>query len=121
MTVVVMTEALQILFGVLKQGRYITMKPYMVISGCMSGSGFILIILQTGPFPGQAIPKGGVMGKHTALPQPFAAARLPEVILAVVTVAIIWFTPARVSREWATSFQVSSAASQAPKPPWAWW
>jgi MFS superfamily sulfate permease-like transporter len=80
--VMVMTEALQILFGVLKQGRYITMKPYTVISGCMSGSGFILNILQIGPFPGQAIPKDG---------------------------------------DWAISSQVSSAASRAPKPSWAWW
>ncbi|MCX5931135.1 MAG: SulP family inorganic anion transporter, partial [Cyanobacteria bacterium] len=47
---------------------------------------------------GQAIPMGEVMGPLTALPQLIAAARLPEVILAVVTVAIIWFTPSLVKR-----------------------
>ncbi|MCT0218165.1 SulP family inorganic anion transporter [Synechococcus sp. CS-1329] len=97
-TVVMMAGAMQILFGYLKLGRYITMMPYTVISGFMSGIGFILIILQFGPFLGQAIPRGGVMGTLTALPQLIAAARLPEVILAVVTVAVIWFTPAQVKR-----------------------
>ena len=97
-TVVMMAGVCQILFGFLKLGRYITMMPYTVISGFMSGIGFILIILQFGPFLGQAIPKGGVMGTLTALPQLIAAARLPEVILAVVTVAIIWFTPSQVKR-----------------------
>lgn len=97
-TVVMMAGALQILFGFLKLGRYITMMPYTVISGFMSGIGFILIILQFGPFLGQAIPKGGVMGTLTALPQLIPATRLPELILALVTVAIIWFTPAQVKR-----------------------
>ncbi|MCP9818309.1 SulP family inorganic anion transporter [Synechococcus sp. Cruz-9H2] len=97
-TVVMMAGALQILFGFLKLGRYITMMPYTVISGFMSGIGFILIILQFGPFLGQPIPKGGVMGTLTALPQLISGARLPEVILALVTVAIIWLTPAQVKR-----------------------
>ncbi len=97
-TVVMMAGALQILFGFLKLGRYITMMPYTVISGFMSGIGFILIILQFGPFLGQAIPRGGVMGTLTALPQLLPATRLPELILALVTVAIIWFTPAQVKR-----------------------
>lgn len=97
-TVVMMAGALQILFGFLKLGRYITMMPYTVISGFMSGIGFILIILQFGPFLGQAIPRGGVMGTLTALPQVLPATRLPELILALVTVAIIWFTPAQVKR-----------------------
>lgn len=97
-TVVMMAGAFQILFGILKLGRYITMMPYTVISGFMSGIGFILIILQIGPFLGQAIPKGGVMGTLSALPQLLAGARPAEVILAVVTLAIIWFTPAQVKR-----------------------
>ena len=61
-TVVMLAGVFQIVFGLLKLGRYITQMPYTVISGFMSGIGFILIILQLGPFLGQAIPKGGVMG-----------------------------------------------------------
>jgi SulP family sulfate permease len=97
-TVVMLAGLFQILFGLLKLGRYITQMPYTVISGFMSGIGFILIILQLGPFLGQAIPKGGVMGTLNALPQLIASARLPEVLLAVITLAILWLTPSRVKK-----------------------
>jgi SulP family sulfate permease len=97
-TVVMLAGVFQIAFGFLKLGRYITQMPYTVISGFMSGIGFILVILQIGPFLGQAIPKGGVMGTLTALPQLFANARMPEVVLAVITLAILWLTPAAVKK-----------------------
>jgi len=97
-TVVMLAGVFQIAFGFLKLGRYITQMPYTVISGFMSGIGIILVILQIGPFLGQAIPKGGVMGTLNALPQLVAGARLPEVILALVTLAILWFTPSRVKK-----------------------
>jgi SulP family sulfate permease len=42
--------AFGILFGVLKLGRYITMLPYNVVSGFMTGVGVILIFLQIAPF-----------------------------------------------------------------------
>jgi SulP family sulfate permease len=97
-TVVMLAGVFQIAFGFLKLGRYITQMPYTVISGFMSGIGFILVILQIGPFLGQTIPKGGVMGTLTALPQLFANARMPEVVLAVITLAILWLTPAAVKK-----------------------
>ena len=97
-TVVMLAGVFQIIFGLLKLGRYITLMPYTVISGFMSGIGFILVILQLGPFLGQAIPKGGVMGTLMALPQLIGNARLPEVILAVITLAILWLTPAGVKK-----------------------
>ncbi|MEB3350410.1 MAG: SulP family inorganic anion transporter [Cyanobacteriota bacterium] len=97
-TVVMLAGVFQILFGLLKLGRYITQMPYTVISGFMSGIGFILIILQLGPFLGQAIPKGGVMGTLNALPQLVQNARPTEVLLALLTLAILWFTPAKVKK-----------------------
>ena len=97
-TVVMLAGLLQIAFGFLKLGRYITQMPYTVISGFMSGIGFILIILQLGPFLGQAIPKGGVMGTLTNLPQLVNNLRPAEVALALITLAILWFTPARVKK-----------------------
>jgi SulP family sulfate permease len=97
-TVVMLAGAFQIVFGFLKLGRYVTQMPYTVISGFMSGIGFILIILQLGPFLGQAIPKGGVMGTLKALPQLISSARPSEVVLAVVTLAILWLTPSRVKK-----------------------
>ena len=97
-TVVILAGLLQIVFGFLRLGRYITQMPYTVISGFMSGIGIILVVLQIGPFLGQAIPKGGVMGTLNALPQLVANARPSEVILALITLAILWFTPAAVKK-----------------------
>jgi SulP family sulfate permease len=97
-TVVMLAGVFQIGFGLLKLGRYITQMPYTVISGFMSGIGFILIILQLGPFLGQAIPKGGVMGTLHALPQLLQNTRPTEVLLALISLAILWFTPARVKK-----------------------
>jgi len=97
-TVVMLAGVFQIVFGLLKLGRYITQMPYTVISGFMSGIGIILVVLQIGPFLGQAIPKGGVLGTLNALPQLVASARPSEVILAVITLAILWLTPAAVKK-----------------------
>ncbi|QVV68954.1 SulP family inorganic anion transporter [Synechococcus sp. LA31] len=97
-TVVMLAGLFQIAFGLLKLGRYVTQMPYTVISGFMSGIGFILIILQLGPFLGQAIPKGGVMGTLQSLPQLIANARPAEVVLALITLAILWLTPGKVKK-----------------------
>lgn len=45
-TVVMLAGIFQIIFGFFKLGKYITLMPYSVISGFMSGIGVILIILQ---------------------------------------------------------------------------
>lgn len=95
-TVVILAGLFQILFGLIKLGRYITMMPYTVISGFMSGIGIILIILQLGPFLGQAIPSGGVMGTLQAIPQLLGHVQPAETFLAVLTVAIIWLTPSKL-------------------------
>ena len=71
-TTVMLTGVFQIVFGALKLGRYVTMMPYTVISGFMSGIGFILIIIQLPPLLGFASPSGGVLGSLTALPGFFA-------------------------------------------------
>ncbi|UWU47446.1 Sulfate permease family protein [Limnospira platensis C1] len=55
-TVVMLAGIFQIIFGILKLGKYITMLPYNVISGFMTGIGVILIFLQIAPFLGQATP-----------------------------------------------------------------
>ena len=59
-TVVMIAGVFQIVFGLLKLGKYITLMPYSVISGFMSGIGLILIIIQIAPFLGQSPPAGGV-------------------------------------------------------------
>ncbi|MEM9540928.1 MAG: SulP family inorganic anion transporter [Cyanobacteria bacterium P01_E01_bin.42] len=95
-TVVMLAGVFQILFGALRLGKYVTLMPYNVISGFMSGIGLILIILQISPFLGQANPKGGVMGVITNLPDLLSKTNPIETILGVLTVAIIFLTPVRL-------------------------
>lgn len=94
-TVVMMAGLFQIIFGTLRLGKYVTMMPYTVISGFMSGIGIILVILQLAPFLGQASPAGGVVGTLRSIPELLSNIQLPETILAAATVAIIWFMPTR--------------------------
>ena len=88
----------QILFGLFRLGRYVTMMPYTVISGFMSGIGIILVLLQLGPFLGQATPKGGVIATLTQLPALVQGTQPLELLLSVITLAILWFTPSAVKK-----------------------
>ncbi len=97
-TVVMLAGVFQILFGTMRLGKYITMMPYTVISGFMSGIGIILVILQLAPFLGQASPKGGVIGTLQAIPELISGIQPGETGLALMTVAIILFMPAKLKR-----------------------
>jgi SulP family sulfate permease len=97
-TVVMLAGVFQIIFGIFRLGKYITLMPYSVISGFMSGIGVILIILQIAPFLGQAAPKGGVLGTVMDIPNLIQNANPPEVILGAVTLAIIFLMPKQLKR-----------------------
>ncbi|MBC6474737.1 MAG: SulP family inorganic anion transporter [Hormoscilla sp. GM102CHS1] len=97
-TVVMLAGIFQIVFGLLKLGKYITLMPYTVISGFMSGIGLIMIFLQIGPFLGQANPKGGVIGVISNIPNLLANMNPIETGLAALTVAILFLTPKQMRR-----------------------
>jgi len=97
-TVVMMAGVFQIIFGALKLGRYVTLMPYTVISGFMSGIGVILIILQIAPFFGQASPKGGVIGTVQNLPMLIGNINPIETLLAGLTVVILVFYPRQLKK-----------------------
>jgi SulP family sulfate permease len=92
-TVVMMAGAFQILIGTLKLGKYITLMPYSVISGFMSGIGVILIILQLSPLLGQVAPAGGVLGTISALPNILSNINFSELLLGILTLAVLFFFP----------------------------
>ena len=94
----VLAGIFQILFVLFRLGRYVTMMPYTVISGFMSGIGIILVLLQLGPFLGQATPKGGVMGTLLEMPALVQGTQPMELLLALITLAILWFTPSAVKK-----------------------
>lgn len=97
-TVVMMAGLFQIVFGVLKLGRYITQMPYSVISGFMSGIGLILIIIQLAPFTGSAVPPGGVIGTLSEVSEIIANINPIELMLGAATLAILIFTPKRLTK-----------------------
>lgn len=97
-TVVMLAGICQILFGIFKLGKYITLMPYSVISGFMSGIGVILILLQIAPFLGQPNPKGGVLGMVQALPELLSKINLAETSLGCMTLAIIFLIPSKYKR-----------------------
>ncbi|MCW8347959.1 SulP family inorganic anion transporter [Vibrio sp. ZSDZ65] len=92
-TVVMMAGAFQILLGTLKLGKYVTLMPYSVVSGFMSGIGVILIILQFAPLLGQAAPAGGVVGTLQAVPDILSNMDIAELFLGLLTLAILFLFP----------------------------
>jgi SulP family sulfate permease len=92
-TVVMMAGAFQVLLGTLKLGKYITLMPYSVISGFMSGIGVILIILQLSPLLGHPAPPGGVMGTLSEFPSTVANMKFGELFLGLLTLGILFFYP----------------------------
>ncbi|EAW35680.1 SulP family inorganic anion transporter [Lyngbya sp. PCC 8106] len=97
-TVVMLAGVFQLVFGTLKLGKYITLMPYTVISGFMSGIGMILIILQIGPMLGQASPKGGVLGTLQNIPNLISNINPIETVLGVLTIGIIFFMPQKLKK-----------------------
>jgi len=97
-TVVIMAGVFQILFGIMKLGKYVTLMPYTVVSGFMSGIGIILIILQLGPLLGQPAPSGGVIAVLENLPALLAGMQINESILAILTIAILFLIPKKLKQ-----------------------
>ena len=97
-TVVMLGGLLQILFGVLKLGRLINLMPFPVISGFMSGIGFIIIILQVAPLLGQDNPAGGPLSALLNFPALLADPKGDAVALGAVALAIMFLNPAPINR-----------------------
>ena len=97
-TVVMMAGCFQIIFGFLKLGKYITLMPYSVVSGFMSGIGVILILMQLAPALGQTAPVGGVVGTLSNLPELVMNIQLGEFLLFVVTLQLLFFTPEKLKK-----------------------
>lgn len=97
-TVVMMAGLLQMAFGFARLGRYISLMPYPVISGFMSGIGVIIIILQLSPLVGYTNPPGGPLAAAAALPAILASPHLDALIVGLAALAIAFFLPARIGR-----------------------
>ena len=97
-TTVVLGGVGLIVLGALGVGRYISLMPYPVISGFMSGIGAIIIILQIGPLLGHAAKPGGVMPNVMGITEFVTEPVFQAVILAAIALVIVYFTPPSVGR-----------------------
>jgi len=96
-TVIMLGGALQILFGVLKLGQYITLIPYTVISGFMSGIGVIIILIEVGPLLGHPN-SANVIEAVENFGYFFQNADPEATGLGLLTLAIVFLNPKRVNR-----------------------
>ena len=82
----------QILFGIIKIGKYVRYIPYPVLSGFMSGIGVIIILQQLYPLIGQS-GSGSMIDLLAGLPAAIGTTSLTALLLGLGTVAIIFLFP----------------------------
>lgn len=97
MTVILLSGLIQISFGIVGIGKWVKFIPYPVISGFMTGIGFIIIILQINPFLGVKA-QGSVIHTLVKLPQTFQLVNNESLIIAFMTLFIMFFTPKIISK-----------------------
>lgn len=91
-TCVILAGLFQILFGLLKLGKYFVMVPYPVISGFMTGIGIIIILLQISPLLGNA-GHSNALAALTNIPNAFNQQNIYATSLGVVTLLIVIYWP----------------------------
>ena len=96
MAAVVLGGLLQILMGVLRLGRYITLVPYSVVSGFMSGIGVIILCLQIGPLLGISS-QGGVVSSLQMVSSDFTP-NPAAVAVGIATLVVVFAAPRRVTK-----------------------
>ncbi|MEB3253820.1 MAG: SulP family inorganic anion transporter [Synechococcus sp.] len=100
MAAVVIGGILETLLGIFRLGRYITLVPYSVVSGFMSGIGFIILILQLGPFLGIST-RGGVISSMATIVSQFEP-NIASVLTGLMTLGVVFLTPLKW-RQWVPS------------------
>ena len=95
--IVFLGGVLQIAFGALQLGRYVSYTPYSVVSGFMSGIGVIIILIQTLPFFGLPAASGGPLGAIRVWPEiAVNGPNLDALAIGLLSLAIMIFWPARL-------------------------
>ncbi len=97
-TAVILGGGFQVLLGVSGLGRFITLVPYPVISGFMSGIGCLIIILQLGPLLGHSAKHEGIVSTLAAIPSFLIDPVYEAIMLGAFTIGIVYFTPERIGK-----------------------
>ena len=97
-TAVILGGGFQVLLGVSGLGRFITLVPYPVISGFMSGIGCLIMILQLGPLLGHSAQHEGIISTLAAVPGFLIDPVYEAFLLGMFTIGIVYFTPERIGK-----------------------
>ncbi len=81
---------IQMAFGALRLGRYISYLPISLLNGYFTGVGLLLITTQIAPAMGGAKVGGGLPGALQALPSTIAHANLDAVIISVISLSVLF-------------------------------
>jgi sulfate permease, SulP family len=93
-TVVIIGGLIQIVFGLMRVGKYIAYTPYSVVSGFMTGIGVIIMLIQVLPFIGLPTSTQGVLGTLETLSKPQAlSVDVATLALAAACLAILLVWP----------------------------
>ena len=96
-SVVMLGGLFQILFGILRLGKFINLVPHPVISGFMSGIGVIIILIEVAPLLGHA-QQSRPLAAAQVIPAALASPGSIATILGVASLAIVYLWPARWNR-----------------------
>ena len=92
---ILLSGIFQIIFGLLKIGKFVNFVPYPVISGFMSGIGAIIILLQLNPLVGidfDGSPAQNLLHFFTSL----NSIDFQSFLLGIITLGIVFFTPKKI-------------------------
>jgi len=96
-TIVILGGALQIVFGLLRVGKYVEYTPYSVVSGFMTGIGAIIMIIQILPFLGLPASDQGVPGTLRSLASlDPAAVDLRTFVFAAAALVLVVYWPKKL-------------------------
>lgn len=97
-TIVMLGGVIQMLFGVLRVGRYVEYTPYSVISGFMTGIGVIILIIQVLPLLGMPASTEGVTGTLRTLSAMQFSSVVPAAFgIALSALVLLVFWPRRLA------------------------
>ena len=95
-TIVILAGLLQMLFGALKIGSYISYTPYSVIAGFTSGIGVMLVVSQVQSFLGAPIKISKPVNAIRSWPDAFSDVNTSSLMIALVTLAVAFAWPRRL-------------------------
>ncbi|HUS52938.1 MAG TPA: SulP family inorganic anion transporter [Thermohalobaculum sp.] len=95
--IVALGGSFQVIFGLMRVGRFVSYTPYSVVSGFMSGIGVIIIVIQTLPFFGLATAPGGPLGTMRIWPQIPAGLNWQALAIAMASLATMIAWPKRLA------------------------